>query len=772
MSTLFRTLRFVSQRMVTVDKGVVSRGIGVPWLICSCLPAALFTICALSPQRASAVIDAYRLVDPRIGTANDGQTYPVVGMPFGMTGWTPETQPTEGKCLSPYYDKDPKLTGFRGSHWLSGSCTQDYGSVTVMPTVGVLKISPLARASLFRHATEVMSPAYYSVMLDDYRTRVEMTGTMRSGMLRITFPADEAANLLVEPNAKPGEGFVEIRPERHEIVGYNPVHRLYQGAGQSAGFSGYFVVRFQGSAAKFGTWCGEVITPDSKQQGKGCNRLGAYVSLKPGLARPFLVKVGTSFTSVEEAEKNLDAEDNGWDFDVTRGAAETAWRTLLQRIEIEGGTPAEQTTFYTALFHASLAPRVVSDADGTYNGFAQEGKLHKTANGGAYYDDFSLWDTFRAVHPLLAILDPKREEQMVQSLIDKGDQGGFLPIFPSWNSYTSEMIGDHAVAVIYDAYAKGLRGFDAQDAYRLVRQNATVTPPRADYVEGKGRRALDSYDRYGFIPLEDEVLDAFHHHEQVSRTLEYAYDDFVASQFAEALGHHADAEMLRKRSGNWRNVFDPSVGFVRGRYKDGTWVQPFDPSKPASYITEGVPWQYTFFVPHDIPGLIKATGGDAAFIAKLDGLFAAELYNQGNEPSHGIAYLYNYAGAPWKTQERVREILASEFHTGAAGLPGNDDAGQMSAWYVLSAMGFYPVCPGTPTYALGSPIFSRIVIHQTNGKDFTVAAPKTSAENRYVQAVFLDGMPMTGGEVAHSAIVGGSTLTFEIGPTPKLAGAP
>jgi predicted alpha-1,2-mannosidase len=738
------------------------------WLIRYCLLAALPTVCALSPQRVSAAIDPYRLVDPRIGTANDGQTYPVVGMPFGMTGWTPETQPTEDKCLSPYYEKDPKLTGFRGSHWLSGSCTQDYGTVTVMPTVGVLKVSPLARASLFRHATEVMNPAYYSVMLDDYLTRVELTGTMRSGMLRITFPANEAANLLVEPNAKPGEGFVELRPERREIVGYNPVHRLYQGSGHSAGFSGYFVVRFQGSAAKFGTWCGEVITPDSRKQGKGCNRLGAYVSLKPGVARRLLVKVGTSFTSIEKAEANLDAENNGWDFDSTRRAAETTWRTLLQRIEIEGGTPAEQTTFYTALFHASLAPRVVSDADGTYNGFAQEGKLHQAANGGAYYDDFSLWDTFRALHPLLTILDPKREEQMVQSLIDKGDQGGFLPIFPSWNSYTSEMIGDHAVAVIYDAYAKGLRGFNVQDAYRLVRQNATITPPHTEYVEGKGRRALDSYDRYGFIPLEDEVLDAFHHHEQVSRTLEYAYDDFVTSLFAEALGNHADAETFLKRSGNWKNVFDSSVGFVRGRYKDGTWVQPFDPAKPASYITEGVPWQYTFFVPHDTSGLIKAIGGNAAFVAKLDGLFAAKLYDQGNEPSHNIAYLYNYAGAPWKTQAHVREILASQFHTGPGGLPGNDDAGQMSAWYVLSAMGFYPVCPGTPVYALGSPIFSRVVIHQSNGKDFTVAAPQTSVENRYVQAVFLDGVPMIGSEIGHSDIVGGSILTFDMGPKPKL----
>jgi predicted alpha-1,2-mannosidase len=752
-------------------KNSVQARLRIRWPLRYYLLATLSAICAVSAQRISAAVDAYRLVDPRIGTANDGQTYPVVGVPFGMTGWTPETQPTEDKCLSPYYDKDTKLTGFRGSHWLSGSCTQDYGSVTVMPTVGALKVSPLARASLFRHATEVMSPAYYSVMLDDYRTRVELTGTMRSGMLRITFPAEEAANLLVEPNAKSGEGFVEVRPERNEIVGYNPVHRLYQGAGQSAGFSGYFVVRFQASAAsvaKFGTWCGETITPDSRQQGKGCNRLGAYVSLNPGSAPQILVKVGTSFTSIEEAANNLDEENNGWNFDGTQRAAEIAWRSLLQRIEIEGGTPAEQTTFYTALFHASLAPRVVSDADGTYNGFAQEGKLHRTASGSAYYDDFSLWDTFRALHPLLTILDPEREEQMVQSLIDKGNQGGFLPIFPTWNSYTSEMIGDHAVAVIYDAYAKGLRGFDVQDAYRLVRQNATVTPPHSDYVEGKGRRALDSYDRYGFIPLEDEVLDAFHHHEQVSRTLEYAYDDFVTSQFAEALGHHGEAETFRKRSGNWKNVFDPSVGFVRGRYKDGAWVQPFDPGKPASYITEGVPWQYTFFVPHDIPGLIKAIGGDAAFIAKLDGLFAAKLYDQGNEPSHSIAYLYNYAGAPWKTQVHVREILANQFHAGPTGLPGNDDAGQMSAWYVLSAMGFYPVCPGTPAYALGSPIFSRVVIHQSNGKDFTVVAPKTSAENRYVQTVFLNGAPMTGSEITHSDIAGGSTLTFEMGPKPRL----
>jgi predicted alpha-1,2-mannosidase len=481
-----------------------------------------------------------------------------------------------------------------------------------------------------------------------------------------------------------------------------------------------------------------------------------------------VVKVGTSFSSLEEAEKNLNAEESGWDFDGVRSRTEKAWRRLLQRIQIEGGTPAQQIVFYTALFHASLAPRIVSDADGTYNGFAQQNRLHHAASGTAYYDDFSLWDTFRALHPLLTILEPDRDQQMVQSLIDKGEQGGFLPIFPTWNSYTSEMIGDHAVAVIYDAYAKGLRNFNIDSAYRLIRQNALVTPPRDQYIEGKGRRALDSYSRYGYIPLEDKVLDAFHHKEQVSRTLEYAYDDYVASQFAASLGHTADAKLFLKRSGNWHNVFDTSTGFVRGRHANGQWVTPFDPAKRESFITEGVPWQYTFFVPQDVEGLIVASGGSARFIAKLDGLFANNLYDQGNEPSHGIAYLYNNAGYPWKTQQRVRDILRTQFGTDPGGLPGNDDAGQMSAWYVLSAMGFYEECPGTPTYTIGSPLFSRVVIHEDNGKSFTILAHGNSAQNIFVQSATINGKPLRGLQFSHHDIVSGATVVLQMGAKPFL----
>ncbi|GGG62872.1 GH92 family glycosyl hydrolase [Edaphobacter dinghuensis] len=717
-------------------------------------------------QPSHAITDPYGLVDPRIGTAHDGQTYPVVGMPFGMTGWTPETQPTEAKCLSPYYYKESKLTGFRGSHWLSGSCTQDYGSVSLMPIVGELKVLPEARASRFSHSSETMSPAFYSVFLEDYRTKVELTGTTHAGMLRITFPATGARHLVVQPNARLGQGFIEVRPQQHEIVGYNPVVRIYQGAGESAGFSGYFAVRFRENVAHFGTWCGDVISANRGTQGSGCSHLGGFVTFDKDAPSQVLVKVGTSFTSIEEAEKNLDAEESGWNFNNVRIGTERSWRQLLQRIEIEGGTPAEQTIFYTALFHASLAPRVISDADGTYNGFAQQNRMHRAAPGTAYYDDFSLWDTFRALHPLLTILQPDRDQQMVQSLIDKGEQGGFLPIFPTWNSYTSEMIGDHAVAVIYDAYAKGLRNFDVDSAYRLVRQNALVTPPHDQYVAGKGRRALDSYSRYGYIPLEDKVLDAFHHNEQVSRTLEYAYDDYVVSQFAADLGHTADAKLFLERSGNWHNVFDSSVGFVRGRHADGQWVTPFDPAKPETFITEGVPWQYTFFVPQDVKGLIAASGGSDKFIAKLDGLFANNLYDQGNEPSHGIAYLYNKAGAPWKTQQHVRDILLTQFGPEPSGLPGNDDAGQMSAWYVLSAMGFYQECPGTPTYSIGSPLFTRVVIHQENGKSFTIMARGNSSQNIFVRSVTLNGRPLPQLQFSHHDIVSGATLVLQMEAKP------
>jgi predicted alpha-1,2-mannosidase len=703
-------------------------------------------------------------VDPLAGTANDGQTVPLIGMPFAMTQWVPETRSTEDKCVAPYYYKDTQITGFRGSHWLDGSCAKEYGSFTLMPITGPINFAPSARSSAFRHETEKINPAYYAVTLDRYAERVEMTGSVRSGMMRITFPAGAAGSVLLQPNTKPGEGFVELHPKEQEIVGYNPVRRYYVGTGLPANFSGYFVARFSAPFKAQGTWCDKELEPNNPHREGGCRQLGAYASFAPGDG-PLLVKIGTSFTSLDEAARNLDAEQRGWDFAAMEAKTEANWKKLLGEIEVEGGTPEERKIFYTSLYHASLVPRITSDADGTYNGFAGEGKTHTFASGD-YYDDYSMWDTFRALHPLLTITDPEREQQMVESLVLKGKQGGYLPIFPLFNSYTSAMVGDHADAVIADAYAKGLRHFDVEQAYRLMLQNATKSPSRGEYQLGLGRRALPSYLKYGYIPLEDPVADAFHWSEQVSRTMEYAYDDSLVAMMARDLGEKDDARKMEKQSENWQNVFDSSVGFVRGRHADGSWVQPFEARKNVNYVTEANPWQYTFFVPQNIPGLIKAMSGEENFIAKLDGLFNGNVYDQGNEPSHHIAYLYDYAGARAKTQHEVRHLLVSQYHAGVGGLPGNDDAGQMSAWYIFSAMGFYPVTPGAASYAIGTPLFSRVTIHQPNGKTFVIEATHQSAANEYIQTQKLNGKPLEGFLLPHAEIVKGGTLSFDMGPAP------
>ncbi|WP_260706586.1 GH92 family glycosyl hydrolase [Edaphobacter flagellatus] len=698
------------------------------------------------------------------GTSNFGQTAPMIGMPFAMTHWVPETRANQDKCTAPYYYDDKKISGFRGTHWLSGSCAIDYGSVTVMPTTGHRFVSPNARASTFRHAAEVMNPAYYSVMLDRYDTKVELTGGTRAGMMRVTFPSGEAGRILIEPNAQENEGFIEIHPEKGEIVGYNPVHRFYIGRGLPAGFSGYFVARFSAPFTASGTWCGLEIIPAGRVQNGGCNRLGGYAEFTSS-TKPLLVKIGTSFTSLDEAARNLDAEASGWDFEGLEKKTEEAWKNHLNQIEIEGSSPEQRSIFYTALYHSLLVPRISSDADGTYNGFGGEGKLHRMERGD-YFDDYSTWDTFRALHPLLTILDPRLEEEMVRSLIAKGEQGGYLPTFPLLNNYTAAMVGDHAGAIISDAYVKGLRDFDTHKAYSLMLQNATQTPAEEKYKLGQGRRALPSYLKYGYIPLEDQVFDAYHRREQVSRTLEYAYDDFAFAQMAKDLGSLKEYATLMDRSENWRNVFDKNVGFVRGRKADGAWIEPFDPTKPATYVTEETPYVATFFVPQNIPGLIEAMGGHQKFISSLDRLFEKKYYDHGNEPSHHIAYLYDYAGAAYKTQHQIRSILATEYHTGAAGLSGNDDAGQMSAWYIFSALGFYPVTPGTPSYVIGTPLFSKAIIHLPNGRIFTIVAKHQSAANEYIQSKTLNGLPLRGFTLSHSDIVHGGTLTFEMGPSP------
>jgi predicted alpha-1,2-mannosidase len=714
----------------------------------------------------SASVRPVDAVNPLIGTAGEGQTYPAAGVPFGMTQWTPQTRSGETKCIAPYYEKDTRIQGFRGSHFLSGSCVQDYGSVTIMPVAGDLKLAPEDRASGFSRATEHAHPYRYDVMLADYGIHASITATSRAGIMEFEFPRGAGSWIVLEANARAGEGEIHIDVQRREVSGVNPVHRLYAGAGQSAGFNGYFVARFNRPFRSYGVWSGSERRDGATDQSGTHGAPGAYLSFDTG-GQPVLVKVGTSFVSIDQARRNLDAEIATWDFEAISGAAAEAWNRALSQIDVSGSDESRRRVFYTALYHSLLLPRTFSDVDGKYPAFAGGGSI-QSANGFTYYCDFSLWDTFRSLHPLLTIIEPQRTSELMQSLVAKGREGGWMPIFPAWNSYTQEMVGDHAVAVIADAYLKGIRGFNIEQAYRLMRRNATETPASfAEYVDGRGRRALGSYLKHGFIPLEDPVREAFHKGEQVSRTLEYAYDDFVLSQLANALGNKDDAAMFRSRAMNYRNVIDPSTGFARGRHENGAWDAPFDPTREYPYITEGLPFQYTFFVPQDIAGLINMIGGRDAFTRKLDELFDGGYYNHGNEPSHHIAYLYDFAGAPWKTQERVHRIMTDRYRDAPAGLAGNEDGGQMSAWYVLSAIGLYQVTPGVPVYEIGSPAFDSATVRVPNGKQFTIRAPGASSGKFYIQSAKLNGKPLARPWIKHADIVAGGDLTLVMGTTPN-----
>ncbi|MEL7589140.1 MAG: GH92 family glycosyl hydrolase [Prolixibacteraceae bacterium] len=701
----------------------------------------------------------FRYADPLIGTAPadtesalrhseagselKGQTFPAVGRPFGMTQWTPETRPTEMKCISPYYYTDRLITGFRGSHWMSGSCTQDYGSVTVMPfstsRIDTLKHHPV---SGFNHKNETATPAYYSVMLGTFHIQVELTGSVRSGIVRLAYSGYEDNYLQIRANSDEKEGKIWFDKDRNEIAGYNPVHRIYQGTGQPAGFSGYFVVRFDRPF--------EVLPQTVHPQ---------QIVIGFGKEKTVQVKIGTSFTGIEAARNNLEYELPGWDFDSVRKTSQAEWNRALGKVEVEGGSEEDKIKFYTALYHCFQLPRIASDADGSYPGFAQDSIVHK-ADDFVYYDDFSMWDTYRALHPLLTLLEPTRTRDMVKSLVAKARQGDWMPIFPAWGNYTAAMIGDHASAMISDAYIKGIRDFDTEMAWKYMRKNAFVHPPDDEYRDGKGRRALSSYLQYGYIPLEDPVREAFHVNEQVSRTLEYAFDDFALAQFARHLNRKEDYAVLMKRSQNYRNVFDSQTGYVRGRHDDGRWAEPFDPLSKASFICEGTPFQYTWYVPHDIPGLIGLMGGRAAFLKSLNTFFDNGHYWHGNETDQQAPYLFAMAGEPGKTQDWTRKIVNEEYGTGPGGLSGNEDAGQMSAWLVYTMIGFYPVCPATDQYVVGAPMFRKITIHLENGKKLILNAPETSVEKPYIQAFSRNGKTCRDYRLSHPEIMEGGIIDF------------
>lgn len=699
-------------------------------------------------------------VDTRVGTAfattntagrfgkgseEHGQTLPSVGVPHGMNLWTPQTRDTEQKCIAPYYFADSLLQGFRNSHWIVGGCTQDYGSMTMQALSGELRFSPESRATLMDRTSELARPDYYRITLPNEGIKAEMTGLSRAAIFRFTYDRAGKGHLVVNPNSDEGQGRIEIDTERRQIRGENPVHRIYQGWGEQAGFSGYFTIQLPENI-KITEW------------GTFPEGTGAYVTFKTIADSPVLVKVGSSFTSVAAATANLEAEIPGWDFDEVRAESAKAWNERLGIVEVEGGELADRAKFYGSLWRSSLLPRVVSDVDGGYAVFATAGQTAYMPEGHDYYDDFSMWDTYRALHPLLNIIDPKRSGDMVQSLVVKAQAGGWMPIFPCWNSYTAAMIGDHCAITIADAAVKGITGVDYNEAYRYLHKNAFETPADyREYSDGMGRRALDSYMRYGYIPLEDSVPEAFHQREQTSRTLEYAFDDFALSRLASMLGKDDDAAELTRRSGNWRNVIDPELGYANGRYADGRFAIGTDPFTFNKAITEGAPCHYTWYVPHNPEGLVEALGGAAAFESKLDSMFTHGRYWHGNEPCHQVVYMFDAVNRPEKTRRWVRHIMDTEYLNEPGGLSGNDDAGQMSAWYVFSAMGFYPVAPSVPEYWLGAPLFDRVTLHLPTG-DFVVE--NAHADNpSQIRNTLLNGVAIK--RLPHNALTSGAKLSFE-----------
>ncbi len=752
------------------------------------LQGLLFLLCAV-PTLMVARPSLIQYVNTHIGTGafkgrwspgNEakGQCMPAVLVPNGMNAWTPQTEATERRGVCPFYaphdnggdakggsgqqgDVVGQLQGFRCSHWMNGSNTQDYGSLTIMPMMDSVPSSPARRTSAFTMAGMTHRPDYLAMDLYGGTIKVELTATARTGIFRLTFNKSGRAYILVTPNSDYNDAAIEgygqvAQGKQHytEVSASNQVHRLYQGSGQRAGFAAHYLVLVNKT---------DGVSHVRKTEG---NRQLYYMSFTVKAGEQVLVKVGNSYCDLRGARRNIEQECPHWNFDQVRRNLTRIWEKRLAAITVSGATDRDKVKFYTSLYHASFLPSMFNDVDGRYPSFG--GGKHIMHTDGVYYDGYSLWDTFRALHPLLSILYPQQSGHMMQSLVDKYRQGGWLPIFPAWNSYTSEMIGDPCASLFADAYIKGIRNFDVQTAYEALLKNAYEQPASFDdYKDGKGRRALTSYIKYGYIPLEDPVREAFHQREQVSRTLEYAYADYCVARLAEALGHQAVADSLYARSKNYRNVFDPRIGYVMGRHADGSFITGKRPDQGQSFITEGNPCQYSWFVPHDVYGLFDCMGGRHEYLLRLDSMFTAHRMWHGNEPSHHIAYLYNYVGKPWLSARRVRHLMDTEYGLGPDGLSGNDDAGQMAAWYIFSALGFYPVCPGSGYYVLASPSFGSATLHMASGKRFTIVAHGASDQNIYIQSARLNGRPYDLNYLSHADIAAGGTLVFEMGSRPN-----
>ncbi|HTE10959.1 MAG TPA: GH92 family glycosyl hydrolase, partial [Chitinophagaceae bacterium] len=726
-------------------------------------------------------------VNPLIGTAatgfakglDGGGTMPSVGTPFGMTNFVAQTGESKMSRMNYFYE-DSSIIGFLASHqptvWMG-----DYGYVSVMPQTGDLKVLPKDRALRFSHNNEVAKPYYYSVMLDaanNQQIKAEIAAASRCAILQFSFPASPDAHIIVQGiNLNPAikdwandyderikklKGYVEINQAKNEITGYNPDRMSAQIGPDLPNFKGYFVIQFSKPFTSFGTWDGDNVTASSVEQYG--TRMGAYINFTTHKDEMVQVRIATSFISIEQARKNLDMELKGKDFKALVQSTRAVWQKDLSRMAVNGVTEDQKAIFYTAMFHTMQFPREMSEYGKYYSAF--DDKIH-TGNS---YTDFSLWDTYRALHPLLIFTQPDRISPMVTAMLQMYKEGGRLPMWPN-PAETNIMIGTHADEVIADAYVKGFRSYDTKLAYEALLHDA-MDPPANDtglrygdrdkWTDYEAQAGVTYFKKLGYVPVDKTA-------ESVSRTIEYAVDDYAVAQLAKSLGKLDDYEQLIQLSNNYKNLYDTATGFLLPRKLNGQ----FDEKNKAGIwegFTEGDQWTYTFGAMHDVPGMITMMDGNEKFAAKLDENFAGKHYRHDNEPGHHYIYLYDYCGQPWKTQELVRKHTTENFRNQPIGINGNEDCGQMAAWYIFGVMGFYPVTPASGIYAIGAPQFPSLTMNFVAGgiaRKFSILAKNLSEENKYIQQVTLDGKKLDKPFISHQQIVNGHQLVFEMGPQPN-----
>jgi len=756
----------------------------LPWLV-----GATFGIATVTPgfaHAANSLNDHAAEVDPRIGTGGDGHVFPGATVPFGMIQLSPDTAVPDFKhaykWAAGYQYGDPTIVGFSHTHF-SGSGHSDLGDVLVMPIAGDVRLEPgdatkpgSGYRSRFSHDSEVVQAGYYAVTLSDYGVRAELTAGRRVGWHRYTFPVGKPAHVLLDLRPSiydyPGKVLwanLRVQPDG-TVTGCRTTR------GWAPGRELCFAMRFSQPMTSrelynretdvvYKGFAGPGNQPEDQHAQNGRALVGVFDFGE--LKRPLEVKVAISPVSQANAIANLDQDGAGWDFDAHHAEATAAWNKALSVIDV-AGSPAQRTGFYTSLYHAMLAPTLSMDVNGDYRG--PDHQVHH-ADGFEFYSSWSMWDVYRAEEPLMVLLRPDLSTQFIRSLIaaQQASPFGMLPVWAYQGLETWCMTGYHAVAIIADAYVKGVRGFDPDQALKAMVSTATY----GNYGD------LADYMKLGYVPIDKEV-------EGGSKTQEYAYDDWTIAQMAKAMGKRDIYATFEKRSTNWRNVWDPKTDFMRAKLSNGQFREPFDPASAAygSDYTEANAWQYSWYVPQDVAGLISAYGGDAKFVSKLDQMFDAKVdpaifknveditgligwYAHGNEPSHHIAYLYDYAGAAWKTQQRLKQIMDSQYDTRPDGLVGNDDLGQMSAWYIFTALGFYPVTPASDEYAIGRPFVPKAAIHLPNGHTFTVVADHMDDAHPYVGAVTLNGKPLDRVYLHHAEILAGGELHFTMQAAPN-----